>query len=400
MAPLSVPEALARVLDGAGPLASEPVSLLGAHGRVLASDLAAALTQPPFDASAMDGWAVRAADIASAPATLRIVGEAAAGRGFAGSVGRGEAARILTGAPVPPGADTVVIQENAERAGAAAVTIRESAPRGANIRPEGGDFTRGDILLRSGLRLAPRCLALAAAMGHAEISVRRAPRVAIIATGDELVPPGTAPAPDQIVSSIPYGLAAMIAAAGGEPRLLGIAPDTRAGLSAKFSEAQGADIAVTIGGASVGDRDLVAPVLEERGVALAFWKIAMRPGKPLLFGRHGAQRVLGLPGNPVSAFVSARIFLVPLIRRLLGLPDETGERTARLANDLPANGPRVHYMRAKLTRDGDGLRAEARGSQDSSLLSVLAAADCFVVREPGAPPAKAGDTVAILEIDF
>ncbi len=397
---LSVPEALARVLDGVEPMAVETVALLDARGRVLAAGLAAKLTQPPFDVSAMDGWAVRAADVAKAGARLRVVGEAAAGRGFLGAIGPGEAVRIFTGAPVPVGADTVVIQENAGRAGDW-VTVREGAPEDANTRSRGGDFREGDTLLRAGRVLEARALTLAAAMGQADLPVRRKPRVAILATGDELVPPGTTPGPDQIVSSIPYGLAAMVEAAGGEARLLGIARDTRAELSAKLGEAKTADILVTIGGASVGDHDLVGAALGAEGLELSFWKIAMRPGKPLLFGRLGHQRVLGLPGNPVSALICARLFLVPLIRRLLGVaPEAESAETARLAHGIPANGPRAHYMRATLAEHEGDRRVTVLPSQDSSLLSVLAEADCLVVRPPAAPSIPTDSEVPILSIDF
>ena len=251
-------------------------------------------------------------------------------------------------------------------------------------------------------RLDARTLTLAAAMGHGTLQVRRKPVVAILATGDELVPPGATPGPDQIISSNPSGLAALVRAAGGEPRLLGIARDTRAALAEKIAEAHGADILVTIGGASVGDHDLVAPALREAGMTLDFWKIAMRPGKPMLFGRRGAQRVLGLPGNPVSSLITGRVFLVPLVHRMLGLPPEADRRTtARLTHALEANGPRTHYMRATLSRDASGaLLATPLSNQDSSLISVLAAADTLIVREVAAPAARAGEQVQVIRLDF
>ncbi len=398
---LSVEEALARVLDGAAATDIERVPLASAAQRVLAENVAATLTQPPFDASAMDGYAVRAADLAHVPATLTLIGEARAGQSFSGTVGAGQCSRIFTGAPLPDGADTVVIQENTTAEGTT-VTVRQAPEAGANIRPRGGDFADGQVLLAAGRTLDARAILLAAAMGHGALAVRRKPVIAILATGDELVEPGQPPGPDQIVSSNPYGLAAMIAAAGGEPRLLGIAGDTRAALEAKIAEAAGADVLVTIGGASVGDHDLVGPVLKERGVTIDFWKIAMRPGKPMLFGRRGAQRVLGLPGNPVSAMICARVFLVPLLERLLGKQGaERAPVKARLTQPMKANGDRVHYMRATTARDAAGvLTVTPQASQDSSLTSVLAASDALIVSAINAPALAAGAEVDVLLLDF
>jgi molybdopterin molybdotransferase len=393
---ISVDEALARILDGVAPTEPEIVPILDAAGRVLAEDVAAKLTQPPFAASAMDGYAVKVADLASVPARLKVVGTSAAGRGHHGRLAAGEALRIYTGAPLPEGADTVVIQENTVRDGDD-VIITEAAKPKANVRVRGVDFTEGQILLTAGRTLDAYALTLAAAMGHDMLAVRRKPVVAILATGDELVPPGTLPGPDQIVSANPVGLAAVVTKAGGMPRLLGIAKDTTEAIEAKIAEASGADVLVTIGGASVGDHDLVAPALTARGMALDFWKVAIRPGKPLLFGRLEASRVLGLPGNPVSALVCARVFLVPLIRTLLGATAPATKReTARLVGHLETNGPRLHFMRAKLgTTAGGELTVEALPSQDSSLLSALAAADCLIVRPPDAPAASAGSEVDI-----
>jgi molybdopterin molybdotransferase len=401
MALLPVEEALRRVLDGATPLGSESVDLLGAAERVLAEDVTAQLTQPPFDASAMDGYAVRAADVGKAPAELRIIGESNAGGPFAGTVGTGEAARIFTGASVPRGADAVVIQEDTERAGDK-LTVREPASTGANIRRAGGDFRQGDVLLRAGRLLDASAITLAAAGGHAKLKVRRPPRIAILATGDELVEPGAGPGPGQIVSSNPYGLAALIKRFGGEARLLGIAGDTLEALETKLAMGADADVLVTIGGASVGDRDLVKPALEARGMALDFWKVAVRPGKPMLFGRLDAQRVLGLPGNPLSCLIAARIFLVPLIFRLLGRTDAPlREQAAVLAHPLEANGPRQHYMRATVTPGAAGLLpVTALTTQDSAHMSALAAADVLIVRAPNAPAAAAGETVRVLPLDF
>jgi molybdopterin molybdotransferase len=401
MPPLSVDEALSRILDGATPVGTERVPLAQAAHRILAEDVRATLTQPPFDASAMDGYAVRAADVAALPATLKLIGEARAGEGLSGTVGAGECARIFTGAPVPQGADAIVIQENTKADGNA-VTVVEGTPDPVHIRPRGGDFAEGQVLLRPGRTLDARAILLAAAMGHGTLAVRRKPVVAVLATGDELVEPGERPGPDQIVSSNPYGLAAMIAAAGAEPRLLGIARDTRAALEEKVAAAADADVLVTTGGASVGDHDLVGPVLKSRGMTLDFWKIAMRPGKPMLFGKLGMQRVLGLPGNPVSALICGRVFLMPLIDKLLGRElSPSAALRARLTTDLEKNGPRQHYMRAVTARDPNGaLIVTPQASQDSSLMSPLAASNALIVRAVDAPALAAGDEVDVLPLDF
>ena len=401
MALLPVDEALRRILSGVTPTSIELVGLLDARNRVLAEDLTATLTQPPFDASAMDGYAVRAADVAAVPTTLAVIGEAQAGCRFDGRLAPGQAVRIFTGAPMPERADAVVIQEDTERSGDR-VIVREVAKPGAHVRKAGGDFRAGAVMLNAGHRLDAAAIALAAACGHAQLPVHRQPLVAILATGDELVEPGTVPGPDQIVSSNPYGLAALVAQAGGEPWLLGIATDERADLEAKVRGAAGADVLVTVGGASVGDRDLVKPTLEAMGMTLAFWKVAIRPGKPMLYGRIDKTRVLGLPGNPVSCLVAARVFLVPLLYRLSGRSDPpAGETTAVLAHDVEGNGPRQHYMRAKLDSGTDGLpRVSVLPSQDSSHLNQLAAADALLVRAPHAPLARAGETVRVLPLDF
>jgi molybdopterin molybdotransferase len=401
MALLSVEDALAHVLDAAEATGPEPVAIERAHGRVLAAPLEALLTQPPFTASAMDGYALRAADIAALPAVLDVVGTAAAGHPFAGKVGPGEAVRIFTGAPVPEGADAVVIQENADRDGHRMV-VREGAADPESIRPTGMDFRKGETLLAAGRRLRPRELCLAAAMGHGTLPVRRRPRVVVLSTGDELVPPGTKPGAGQVVASNHLAVAALAEAAGAEVSLLGIARDTREDLARHIGEAAGGDVLVTIGGASVGEHDLVAPVLRARGLALSFWKIAMRPGKPLMFGRLDGARVLGLPGNPAAAFVCARLFLVPLIWRLLGRPVEASLATVdvRLGAPVEANGPRQHYMRAASTPGADGfLRVSPLPLQHSSLIAPLAQADCLLIRAPYAPPAAAGSAASILKLD-
>ncbi len=406
MSMLSVEQAIARILEGVEPLGPEAVPLAAAGGRVLASPLRATLTQPPFDASAMDGYAVRRADVASLPVTLTVLGEAAAGSGYKGPVGRGEAVRIFTGAPVPEGADAIIIQENTSREGDK-VTVTDGSPDPEHIRPRGGDFSEGEALLGAGRVLDSRALTLAAAMGHPSVSVRRKPVVAILSTGDELVLPGTLPGPDQIVASNAFGLAALVAAFGAEPRILPIARDTRAALHASLDLAIGADILLTSGGASVGDHDLVAPVLKERGMALDFWKLAMRPGKPVFFGTlssgsRGSLRVLGLPGNPVSTLLCGRVFGVPLIRALLGLaPDCWVRRRAVIGHELPGNGPRAHYMRATLSVAAHGLPMLSTAcSQDSSLLKPLADANCLLVRPVKAPPLPAGSEVDVLMMDF
>ncbi|MGA7544649.1 MAG: gephyrin-like molybdotransferase Glp [Methyloceanibacter sp.] len=399
MALLSVADALARVTEGLEPLQAESIPLADARGHVLADDLAARLTQPPFDASAMDGYAVRAGDVASLPAKLRLIGLSAAGHGFDGAIGSGEAVRIFTGAPVPKGADTIIVQEDAEEADGA-VVVREAAP-GKHIRPRGQDFKRGDVLLPAGRRLGSRELMLAAAMNHAEVPVRRRPKVALLSTGDEVVPPGSKLAPGQIVASVAFGLAALIAAEGGEAMSLGIAKDDAESLVTLARSGSAADILVTIGGASVGARDLVSSALRGEGLELDFWKIAMRPGKPLLYGRLGAQRVLGLPGNPVSALICAHVFLVPMLRRMLGLAEPARPSPeAVLAEALEANGPREHYMRAVSDWTADGeRRVRPLPSQDSALMAAFARADCVIVRAADAPALSCGSRVRIIPLD-
>lgn len=399
MALLSVEDALARVLAGLAPLEAERVPIENAHGRVLAEDLAARLTQPPFDASAMDGYAVRSADVASLPVTLRVVGVAAAGAGFKQRLGEGEAVRIFTGAPVPQGADTVVIQENTEEADGL-VRILEAEP-GRHIRPRGQDFHEGEMLLPAGTRLGPRALMLAAAMNHTELLVRRKPKVAILATGDEVVPPGFELGSDQIVSSVPYGLAAVIEAEGGEAMRLGIAKDDAESLVTLARSGSAADILITVGGASVGERDLVARALASEGLRLDFAKIAMRPGKPLLYGRLGTQRLLGFAGNPVSAFISAHVFLRPMLRRLLGRVERNRPLPEAVAGAaLPANGERQHYMRAVSEWREDGTRiVTPLASQDSALSADLARADCLIVREPRAPELPRGGRVRVIPLE-
>jgi len=319
---ISVDEALARILDGAWPLDEEAVPIDAAAGRVLAADLVARRTQPPFDASAMDGYAVRGADVAAIPARLRLLGTAAAGHGFHGAVGPGDAVRIFTGAPMPAGADTVVLQENTTVETEGMVTVTTVTETGRHRRKAGLDFTEGERGLAAGTVLDFRAVSLAAAMNHATVPAVRRPRVAIVSTGDELVPPGGEPGPDQIVASNHVGVAALVARAGGVPLMLGIAGDTLEALAGAVERAETAraDILVTLGGASVGDHDLVQTALGAAGMQLDFWRIAMRPGKPLMYGRLGRMRVLGLPGNPVSSLVCGLLFLEPLVAALGGRP--------------------------------------------------------------------------------
>jgi molybdopterin molybdotransferase len=398
---LAVAQALARVLDGVAALPAEQVALAQAHRRVLAANLPALRTQPPDAVSAMDGYAVRADDVAKAPARLRVIGEVAAGRPFDGTIGPGEAARIFTGGVLPAGADTVVIQERTERDGPC-LTVTAPSAGGRHVRARGLDFAEGDILLPAGRRLSDRDVALAAAMNHASVPVRRVPRVALLATGDELVAPGTSPAPGQIVYSNGFALAALARAEGAQVIDLGIVPDRVDATVAAVDAAarQRVDVLVTTGGASVGDYDLVQQSLAARGMALSFWKVAVRPGRPMMHGVLGAMRVLGLPGNPVSAYVCGFLFMAPLLRRLLGRPEvEAPTATAVLGRDLPANDERADYLRAALAHGRSGLIATPFEIQDSSMLALLAKADCLVVRAPFAPAAPAGSPCTIVKLD-
>jgi molybdopterin molybdotransferase len=398
---MSVAEASARILAGAAPLPSELVPLADAYGRVLTADLAALRTQPPEALSAMDGYAVRAADVATVPVQLKIIGEVAAGHPFPGVVGAGEAARIFTGGVLPPGADTIVIQENTMRDGDA-VTVNSGAGTGKHVRIAGLDFARGDIPLRAGRRLGERDLALAAAMNHPSVPIHRRPRIAVLATGDELVMPGTEPGPGEIVYSNGFATMALARREGGEVFDLGIAPDRidETIAAVRRARAEKADILVTSGGASVGEHDLVQKALASEGLELSFWRVAMRPGRPVMHGRLGDMHVLGLPGNPVSAYVCSVLFMVPLIRRLVGRQDvDVPQETAVLGCDLPANDERADYLRATLNASHDGHEvATPAPIQDSSMLVPLALADCLVVREPHAPAAKAGSSCAIVKL--
>jgi molybdopterin molybdotransferase len=401
---IAVEDALARVLASAPlPLEQETVAIEAALGRTLARDIAALRTQPPFANSAMDGYALRAADTIAPPATLRVVGESAAGRAFAGKLGAGEAVRIFTGAPLPNGADSVLVQELAQREGDALVVSGEVATR-QNVRDAGLDFLQGEPLLTAGRRLSPRDIALAAAGNHSELAVRRRPRVAILATGDELMRPGEALGEGQIVASNNFAVAGIVAACGGEAVDLGIARDEMHALESAFRRARDldADVLVTIGGASVGDYDLVQKALVGAGLELGFWRIAMRPGKPLMHGRLAEMQVLGLPGNPVSSVVCAILFLSPLLRKLVGDPLAGADisEPARLGVDLAANDFRQDYLRAKLSQAANGeLIATPFALQDSSLVKLLARADALVIRAPDAPAAKAGEACRAIRLD-
>ncbi len=399
---IAVEEALARILAAMPSLPAETVGLREALGRVLAEPVIARVTQPPSAVSAMDGYAVRAedvADAADAPVTLRQIGEAPAGGAYAGTVGPGETVRIFTGGPLPEGADSIVIQENTESDGVR-ITILNTAPAGHYVRPEGLDFRAGEVGVEAGRRLTVRDVGLAAAMNVPWLRVRRRPRIALLSTGDELVMPGELVGPNQIIGSNGLSLAAFVEARGGEAMNLGIAPDNIDALARLTGDTRGADLLVTTGGISVGEHDLVRSALGDQGFSLDFWKIAMRPGKPLLFGTIGDTPILGLPGNPVSSLVCAIVFLGPAIDAMqgLGLAPKPA-MAAALGAALGANDRRQDYLRAQLTYDADGRRvATPFDRQDSSMLATLAHADCLIVRPPQAPAAAAGDTVAIVPL--
>ena len=395
---ISVEEALAKVLAGAATVPAETIGLSEGLGRVLAQDIAARVSHPPKAVSAMDGYAVRAADAASTPARLTMIGESAAGAGFQGRVEAGTCVRIFTGAPIPEGADAIVIQEDTEKENGL-VVVKEAPKAGKWIRPRGLDFAEGDVLLKAGTVLSARDLGLAAAMNAPWLCVRRRPRVAIISTGNEVVMPGEPMGEDQIVSSNGVALAAYVRVLGGEPINLGIAPDRPEALLAMIEGARGADLLVTSGGASVGDYDLVRQALSKTGFDLGFYKVAMRPGKPLIFGRLSGVPVLGLPGNPVSAGVCAVVYLKPLMAKMLGMAaaEAAAEPSALLGGDLPANDLRQDYLRARLSRNQAGEAvATPFPRQDSAMMANLAQADCLVIRPPHAPPARKGERARIV----
>lgn len=387
---ITVTQALDALFALAQPLPVETVPLVQAAGRVLALPVTARRDQPPFAASAMDGYAVPDA----APGQIfTVIGESAAGTRFDGAVGAGQAVRIFTGAPVPPGATRIVIQEDVTRDGDR-ITLNDQLDENPYIRPAGTDFRVGQTVAAP-KRLSAQDVALLAAMNIAEVPVTRQPRVALISTGDELVMPGDTPGQDQIIASNTFGLHALLCDLGAAPRILPIARDTSASLIHGFSLIDDTDLVITIGGASVGDHDLVAQVAAELGMARAFHKVAMRPGKPLMSGRLNDAMMIGLPGNPVSAMVCGHVFVAPVIRAMLGLGTTPAPRqTARLSAPLTANGPREHYMRAQLTQSG----IKALDRQDSSLLSVLGAANALLIRPVGDPAREIGDTVSFLPL--
>ncbi|MBM6581454.1 molybdopterin molybdotransferase MoeA [Microvirga sp. BT689] len=413
MSLISVEDALSRVLASVEkPLATEHVPLTACAGRTLADDVSARRDQPPFPASAMDGYAVRSADVAQAPSRLRVIGTSAAGSRFSGTVGAMQGVRIFTGAPVPDGADAVVLQEDTDRAGDL-VVVKEAARPNRHIRPAGLDFRAGDILLQAGLRLDSRHIALAAAMGYGTLPVHRRPKVAILATGDELVRAGELVGPDQITASSLPATILMAEKAGAEAIDLGIARDNLEVLEERIQAARDADILVTLGGASVGEHDLVQKALIRQGMNLGFWRVALRPGKPLMHGRLGSTLLLGLPGNPVSSLVCAVLFLIPAIRALLGDQNAAVDPTedAILGADLPPNRERQDYMRASLTLQDLPLSL-AQGPtrlmlpvamphllQDSSMLSILERSDALLVRPPHAPAASTGEPCRIIRLE-
>ncbi len=396
---MPVAEARQRILADLPLMPSKQVSLPEAHGRVLAVDVAARVTQPPLAVSAMDGYAVRAADVAMVPANLAVIGAVPAGGLFEGEVGAGQAVRIFTGAPLPAGADAIIIQEDTERDGDK-VTVTEGVKTGRYVRRAGLDFAEGDVLLTAGTVLSARDIGLAAAMNHPWLQVRRRPRVALLATGDEIHLPGEKIGSTGIISSNTFALEGLIRAAGGEPVTLGIAMDDREQIRALAENALGTDMLVTTGGASVGEHDLVQDALADLGLELDFWQIAMRPGKPLMSGRLGAMPMLGFPGNPVSSMVCGILFLMPALAQMLGTGETEPVRdTAVLGIDLEENDRREDYLRATLAHEGGRLVATPFEKQDSSMFSRLAAADCLLIRPPHAPAAKAGDTVDIVRLD-
>ncbi len=397
---MPVEEARARILADLRPLGAEDIPLAEAYGRTIAQDVAATINQPPAPVSAMDGYALRSSDAAKMPASLRKIGVSRAGARFAGHLEPGTCVRIFTGAVVPDGADIIALQEDATETGDV-VEIREVPDKGRHIRKAGLDFSTGSILVAGGSVLTARQIGLLAASGHASVSVRKKPRIAVLSTGDELVPPGQLLGDDQIFASNGIALASVVTGWGGAPIDLGIASDQSDVIAAAAERARDADMLVTTGGASVGDHDLVQDGLKQKGFVANFWRIAMRPGKPLMFGKLGNLPVISMPGNPVSALVCALLFLRPAMAKMLGHAhtDLVFEKV-RLASALPANDKREDYLRSQLAIDSDGrLTVSASKTQDSSMLMTLTKADALIRRRPFAPPAQAGDEVDVLRLD-
>ncbi|WP_371169825.1 gephyrin-like molybdotransferase Glp [Aliiroseovarius sp. 2305UL8-7] len=389
---ITVNEALDAIFDLVTPVGTEEVPLAQASGRALATPITATRSQPPFAASAMDGYALNGVE-ADPEAMFRVIGESAAGHGYDGRVGPGECVRIFTGAPMPEGANRVIIQEDVERKGNL-ITLVRKLDKGPHVRPAGADFTPGDMIPAPRV-LTPADLALVAAMNVPTVTVTRKPVVALLATGDELVMPGEEPGPDQIIASNAFGLKALVEANGSHARMLPIARDNADSLRTAFDLAADADLIVTIGGASVGDHDLVGDVAAELGMNQSFYKVLMRPGKPLMAGRMGDAIMIGLPGNPVSSMVCGHVFVVPALRAMLGLGKAAAARqSAKLAAPVGPNGPREHYMRARV-ENGE---VTIFDSQDSALLSVLAQANALAVRAPNDPARTVGDDIEFLSI--
>jgi molybdopterin molybdotransferase len=397
---LTVDKAKALIVAQVKPLSAETIPLNAARSRVLARDLKAKRDQPPFPASAMDGYAVNSADVDVPGRKLRLVGMSAAGHGFRGQLKRGETVRIFTGAPVPQGADAILIQENSV-AEAGWIIAKKAVTSGLHVRRQALDYKSGEILMKAGRSLTARDIGLAASMNYASLPVRQKPIVAILATGDELVEPGQRPRRDQIVGSNSSAMAAFVEWGGGLPEIIPAVGDNESQIRAAMRKARHANILVTTGGASVGTHDLISSALAAEGIRLTFWKIAMRPGKPMLFAIRGKQRIIGLPGNPVSALVCARIFVKPLIDRFLGAPSDEPRIEAVLTQAMRANDERQEYARGRFAGRKDGLLIVTPFPlQDSSMLRFLAEADCLIVRPPYAEAAVAGDRVEILPIDF
>ena len=396
---ISVEEALARTTEAFSPLPGEEVSLEKALGRVLAEDAYAAVSHPPTDVSAMDGYAVRAKDVAQVPVSLSVVGEAPAGGAYKDEVMSGQAVRIFTGGTVPQGADTIIIQENTERNGETVMVVK-GARDGTYIRRQGMDFKTDEVGLKAGRRLAPRDIAFAAAMNLSHLTVRRKPSIAILSTGNELILPGKTPGPNRIPGSNGPGLAAFVDSCGGNPMDLGIAPDDEKALAALAAGAKDSDLLVTSGGVSVGDHDIVRDALGRHGLKVNFWGVAMRPGKPLLFGHFSGVPFLGFPGNPVATLVCATVYLRPAIDAMLGVCDgRTEEISARLTCNLDANDERQCYLRAHLSTDREGnMTATPLPKQDSAMISILSQANGLLIRPPNAQAAKVGECVTVIPL--